>query len=110
MEKKYRLKEEWKKLVVVEYRQAIMTLHEWNDKNITNYALEEVEQRTKIKSIDFGENKVYTKLKPQEIIDICEKAINGELITKEQAIEFASWFSEDSIAIEANLETYLKIE
>ena len=112
MEKKYRIKEEVKKqydiVFIDEYLQS-----EGNIQHFRWFGLDELEEvETRVKLHIHGGYKHFL-VKEGAVVtyqekDLCEKALNGDLITKEQAIGFATWFSEDSVAIEANLEMYLK--
>jgi hypothetical protein len=103
--KKYRLKEEVKKLLIIDsnYSDREMTLTDWfNYCKLTEEALEEVPSRIEliISQIDgYGMYKTNKTYWTDQEKDLCEKALNGELLDIDSLDDkdFAEWYCFNTI-------------
>ncbi len=95
--KKYKLKEEAKRFLTdklnVQIGEVIQTLEDWEKVNFCIEALEEVPQRIKLYGqLEDGYCRYLRKKDATHFTDkqriICEKAINGELFTKDDMDEY----------------------
>jgi len=131
--KKYRLKEEAKKFLTdnlnAHIGEVIQTLEDWESVNFCIEALEEVEDRIELEFMysEDGENKDKRWLSKcgessecfkngftDQEKELCEKALNGELFTKDDLYQFSQnclnkcypeYFSRD--LLDATFEEYL---
>jgi hypothetical protein len=92
--KKYRLKEEVKKFIGVPYPEAINTLEYWDKCYVKLEALEEVPSRIELSRnpVDgYLINRVDGEIISDQEKDLCEKALNGELFTKDDMEAFVNY-------------------
>lgn len=93
--KRYKLKEKYKPAFQTTYHDAVLTYGGWNSNGVTFEALEEVEIRIELElrtcpkyGIDVMNKTEEDPFTDQEK-ELCEKALNGELFTKDDLYQFA---------------------
>lgn len=122
--KKYRIKEQYRLAFQNTWHDAILTLEQWKANGLSIEALEEVEQRVELikYTIDPDNkgdlhflNKVDNKIFTYQEKDLCEKALNGELLDIESLddVDFKRWFRKSHLSLhqdgmKAVLKEYLK--
>ena len=90
--KKYKLKEEAKRFLTnklnVQIGEVIQTLEDWEKVNFCIEALEEVDERIEIIQLQCTDAKYVTEQILNDRVNLCEKALNRELITLKNARDF----------------------
>jgi len=94
-DKKYRIKEQYKLAFQNTWHDAILTLEQWKANGLSIEALEEVEQRVELRIHRADKYFLVKKTDwTDQEKDLCEKAINGELLDVESldSDDFEEWY------------------
>ena len=108
MEKKYKIKDEFKSLLILGLRDKIYTQDEWSQVcGLSEKILEEVPQRIELNVvyIDSGTDNPDFKASKEQT-EICEQAINGELFTKKDMKCFSDWFARQGVRDDRTIERW----